>query len=166
MDPRRREKLLAQIPTSDLRIEAFKKLGNDRSVDLMLDYQRQLEEIKTGSDTQVPVRHIYTRAILIGAIAGTGLASLLVLGGKMEADVSSLESFKNVIATLTAGGFVGGCMGFLFGASAADIARNETRSVSIWSREDSIQEQHRVLLEEQLDDDQVAALFLHIAAEE
>jgi len=162
MDPRQREKLLAQIPILDLRIEAFKNLGDTKSVTLMIGYQDQLEQIRTEAETQVPAGRIYVSATAIGAAVGAGVAGLLVLSAGDEGITdSSVEIVRNGIEFFSIGG-LGAIIGRLFAGSVVD----RTKSEFIWQREDLVQERHREFLERQLSDDQVAALFLRIAAEE
>lgn len=165
MDPRQREKLLAQIPTPDLRVEAFEKLGTDGSVELMLVYQDQLEQILAEAETKVPAKqkHINSRATLIGALVGTGLGTaeaLLVRGNIISS--SPEEVVKGVTALVAVATLFGGGIGFVVG----NMLVGRTKSRFIHNREEPVQQRHRELLEAQLTDDQVAALFLKIAAEE
>lgn len=163
MDPRQREKLLAQIPTPDLRVEAFEELGDDRSIELMLGYQGQLEQIRAEAETKVPARHIISRATLIGALVGTGLGTaetFLVKGNIISSSPEDMVTGVTGLVTLAT--LFGGLIGF----SVGNILVGGTKSRFIHNREEPVQQRHRELLEAQLTDDQVAALFLKIAAEE
>ena len=161
MDTQEREKLLAQIPTPDLRKAAFEKLGRGKSVELMLEHQGQLEQIRAAADTQVSAGPIYVRAAAIGALAGAGMASLLVLSGNKDAAEPSVEIISNGIAFLGFGG-----LGAIAGRAFAGLAVESKKSKFIWKREDLIQKQHREFLIEQLTNSQLEILFLQIAAEE
>lgn len=163
MDPRQRERLLAQIPTPDLRVEAFEKLGDGRSIELMLGYQDQLEQIRAEAETKFPARHINSRATLIGALIGTGFGTaeaFLVKGNIISS--SPEEVVKGVTALVAVATFFGGVIGF----GVENIFVERTKSRFIHNREEPVRQRHRELLEAQLTDDQVAALFLNIAAEE
>lgn len=163
MDPRQREKLLAQIPTPDLRVEAFEELGDGRSIELMLGYQAQLEQIRAEAETKVPARYINSRATLIGALVGAGLGTaeaFLVKGNIISS--SPEEVVKGVTALVAVATLFGGGIGFGVG----NMLVGRTKSRFIYNREEPVQQRHRELLEAQLTDDQVAALFLKIAAEE
>ena len=163
MDLGQREKLLAQIPTPDLRTVAFAVLGQDNSVDLMMKYRQQLEQIRAQAETQVPAGRIYVSATAIGALAGAGIAVPLALI-MVDNTTASLhaEAFKQGIMFVGAGVFSGGFFGLILGGPLIDLAR----SAFIHHREKLVQEQHRELLKGQLADDQVAVLYLQIAAEE
>lgn len=163
MDPRQREKLLAQIPTPDLRVEVFEKLETDCAIELMLGYQDYLEQIRAEAETKVPARRIISGATLIGALvgAGVGTAEALLVNGKIIP--SSPENVVKAVSALVAvGTLFGGGIGF----SVGNILVGGAKSRFIHNREEPVQQRHRELLEAQLTDDQVAALFLKIAAEE
>lgn len=163
MDPRQREKLLARIPTPDLRVEAFEKLGDDRSIELMLGYQGQLEQIQAEAETKVSARRINSRATLIGALVGAGFGTAEAFLVKGSIISSSPEGvIKGVTAIVAVATLFGGGIGF----SVGNILVEGTKSRFIHNREEPVQQRHRELLEEQLTDDQVGALFLKIAAEE
>ena len=163
MDPRQREKLLVQIPTLDLRAVAFEKLGLDDSVALMSEYHRQLEEIRAEAEMKVPAGRINARATLIGAFVGAGIgAAQALLFKEIIISSSPEEVVKDVTAIVTMGTLFGGGLGFGVG----NILMDRTRSKFIHNQEKPVQERHRKTLEVQLSDDQVAALFLQIAAEE
>ena len=164
MDSRQRTELLAQIPTLDLRAVAFEKLGVDDSVALMSEYHRQLEEIRAETGPQVSARRIYGRAIAIGSLVGAGVAvgmSALISADSAAASLHA-EAVKQAIIAAGAGALTGGFFGLGMGGPLVDIAQSKF----IRQREKPVQERHRKTLEVQLSDDQVAALFLQIAAEE
>ena len=163
MDPRQREKLLAQIPTSNLRTEAFAVLGPDKSVDLMMKHHQQLEQIQTEANTRVSTRRVYGISTAIGLLVSAGITVplALIITDNTAASLHA-EEFKQVITFIGAGVFAGGFFGLVLGGPVADLVRSEF----IYPRKKLVQEQHRELLKGQLADDQVAVLYLQIAAEE
>ncbi|MBI2309568.1 hypothetical protein HYU89_01595 [Candidatus Collierbacteria bacterium] len=163
MDQRQREQLLAQIPTTSLRSEAFEKLGDDASVALMFEYQYQLEQIRANAETQVPVRRIYARAALIGALAGAGLGGLAFLSGREDVANSSFEAIQGGIVFLAGGAAFGGIMGLALGGCTSV---EQAKRIFIRQGEKSVLAEHRTFLEKRLTDDQVTDLFLQSAAEE